>query len=184
VSVAGAPNWIAPEVLKNKSCTDKYDVWSLGCCMLEMLTGNPPWHELGQDEKVIIDHIANTKKPPLVPNNLSKECSDFLKYCFELNPDHRPTCDEFVDHPFITKKYIKGNSSSNHLDTTRSLESSVGLGSLQGSFISGGVSSIAGNPNSWNVVGNSFISGQNSINGTKSLLALTGQQGEPPALHP
>ena len=127
----GTPNWIAPEVLKGKPYTDKYDVWGLGCCMLEMLTGNPPWMELGNDADIVLNHIKTTKKPPQVPQNLSKECSDFLKYCFEVNPDHRPTCEEFIDHPFITKKYEMATK-TNQLDTTRSLESSVGLGSLMG----------------------------------------------------
>jgi serine/threonine protein kinase len=134
--------------------------------MLEMLSGYPPWHELGTDHAVIINHLSTTKKPPLVPTNLSTECNDFLKYCFEINPEHRPTCEEFLaDHPFITKKYQKrGDTHSNLLDETRSLESSAGLGSLVGSIAGNGksdhaLSSIAGGPNSWNQV-NSFISGQ------------------------
>ena len=42
----GSPNWVAPEVIQGSSYGTKADVWSVGATVMEMLTGNPPFHEL------------------------------------------------------------------------------------------------------------------------------------------
>ncbi len=48
--VAGTPPYMAPEVVRAKSGQGyglKCDVWSLGCVVIEMATGRPPWVSAG-----------------------------------------------------------------------------------------------------------------------------------------
>lgn len=44
--VAGTPNWMAPEVIELKGASTKSDIWSLGCTVVELLTGRPPYAEI------------------------------------------------------------------------------------------------------------------------------------------
>ena len=46
-STAG-PYWSAPEVLEDKTSvvTSACDIWSLGCTVIELLTGKPPYSDL------------------------------------------------------------------------------------------------------------------------------------------
>lgn len=37
--IKGSPYWMAPEVVKGLGAAKYSDVWSLGCCVYEMLTG-------------------------------------------------------------------------------------------------------------------------------------------------
>lgn len=37
--IRGSPYWMAPEVVKGEGAGKPSDVWSLGCCIIEMLTG-------------------------------------------------------------------------------------------------------------------------------------------------
>lgn len=45
-SVAGTPNFMAPEVISCIGHSYQADIWSVGCCVLEMLTGMPPFAKL------------------------------------------------------------------------------------------------------------------------------------------
>jgi len=45
-TISYPPNWAAPEVIKLKNATKKSDVWSLGCTVIELLTGQPPYGEI------------------------------------------------------------------------------------------------------------------------------------------
>ena len=44
--IRGSLAWMAPEVLNNKGIRRKADVWSLGCCVIEMAIGGNPWGNL------------------------------------------------------------------------------------------------------------------------------------------
>lgn len=37
--VVGSPYWIAPEIIEMSSPTSACDIWSVGCIVIELLTG-------------------------------------------------------------------------------------------------------------------------------------------------
>lgn len=41
--IKGSLPWMAPELIVNKGYGRKADVWSLGCCLVEMAIGGNPW---------------------------------------------------------------------------------------------------------------------------------------------
>jgi len=45
-SLKGTPYYMAPEILRRTGHTISADVWSLGCLVIEMLTGKAPWTSL------------------------------------------------------------------------------------------------------------------------------------------
>lgn len=53
----GSPYWMAPEVIKKTGHGKPADIWSLGCCVIEMLSAMPPWSEFGRNAKVIMKTI-------------------------------------------------------------------------------------------------------------------------------
>ena len=89
----------------------------MGCCVIEMVTGHPPWREHGLDVNKIMNIIANTRSPPKMPPNITEECQDFLKFCFELSPFYRPTAEDLLTHPFVClnkqNAHSSGKNSSN-----------------------------------------------------------------------
>lgn len=39
------------------------DIWSVGCTVIEMVTGKPPWHQFKAPVAALF-HIAGTHEPP------------------------------------------------------------------------------------------------------------------------
>ncbi|KAG9150369.1 hypothetical protein Leryth_014546 [Lithospermum erythrorhizon] len=104
LSLKGTPQWMAPEllqaVLRNNSNPDHawaIDIWSLGCTVIEMLTGKPPWNGLTEVQAM----FSVLNKMPPIPESLSSEGKDFLKKCLQREPMNRPSAVELLDHPFL-----------------------------------------------------------------------------------
>lgn len=66
---AGTPNWMAPEVIEMKGACPKSDIWSLGCTIIELLTGKPPYADLISMSALY--HIVEDDCPPL-PTGISQ----------------------------------------------------------------------------------------------------------------
>lgn len=44
--VVGSPYWMAPEVIEQSGASTASDIWSVGCVVVELLEGQPPYSEL------------------------------------------------------------------------------------------------------------------------------------------
>lgn len=44
--VVGSPYWMAPEVIEQSGSSTASDIWSVGCVVVELLDGQPPYSEL------------------------------------------------------------------------------------------------------------------------------------------
>ncbi|XP_027164028.1 mitogen-activated protein kinase kinase kinase 1-like [Coffea eugenioides] len=101
-SCKGTPYWMAPEVVnrKNHGYGLAADIWSLGCTVLEMLTGRIPYSHLEGMQALF--RIGRGERPP-IPNSLSRDAQDFILECLQVNPDARPTAAQLLNHPFVRK---------------------------------------------------------------------------------
>ncbi|KAK8139829.1 hypothetical protein PG984_000952 [Apiospora sp. TS-2023a] len=102
-SMTGTPMYMSPEVIKgeNPGRAGAVDVWSLGCVILEMVTGRRPWSNL-DNEWAIMYNIAQGN-PPQLPgaDQLSEQGIDFLKRCFVRDPRGRASAVELLQHEWI-----------------------------------------------------------------------------------
>jgi len=104
--VAGTPFWMSPEAISNTVATTLSDIWSLGCTILELFTGAPPYWKLGAT--VALYRMGEDAHPPL-PTNLSENLADFLRKCFIKDWKQRINADELIKHQWIAE--IKVSSS-------------------------------------------------------------------------
>ena len=101
----GTPEYIAPEMLQQKSYTKSVDWWSFGILLYEMLTGLPPFYDSNTSrmyQKILKDNLE-------IPSYISEEGADFIRKLLERDPQRRlgsseRDCEELKEHPFF-KEY-------------------------------------------------------------------------------
>ncbi|KAK1620174.1 hypothetical protein QYE76_025691 [Lolium multiflorum] len=99
-SSKGTVYWMAPEVAKAKPHGPPADIWSLGCTVLEMLTGKVPYPDMEWTHALL---KIGRGIPPKIPNTLSEDARDFIVRCVQSNPKDRPSAAELLDHPFVKR---------------------------------------------------------------------------------
>jgi len=104
--VACSPFWTAPEVIMNQSENGKVkvspaaDIWSLGCTIIELVTGYPPYHDMSGVQAIF--KMVDEEHPPM-PDDVSDELHAFLLQCFQKAPEDRPTAADLRHSAWIRK---------------------------------------------------------------------------------
>lgn len=74
--IKGTPHWMAPEVIREAQTSEdgwlKADIWSLGCAVLEMLTGHSPWQQYSNPLTAMYQ-IVSSNSTPTIPADASEE---------------------------------------------------------------------------------------------------------------
>ena len=111
MTYAGSPNWMAPEVMTGQGASTVSDIWSLGATVVELLTGNPPFHNLVNESACYA--IVNEEYIP--PLTLSAGCQEFLSQCFQKNMFKRATAPELLQHPWLQQENFQKQRSKINL---------------------------------------------------------------------
>lgn len=97
-SLQGSVYWMAPEVVKQAATTEKADIWSTGCVVIEMFTGKHPFPDFSQMQAIF---KIGTSTTPEIPSWATEESRDFLSKAFQLDYRKRPSAIELLQHPWL-----------------------------------------------------------------------------------
>lgn len=97
-AVVGSPYWMAPEVIEQLGATTASDIWSVGCVVIELLEGKPPYHFL--DPMPALFRIVQDDCPP-IPEGASPIVKDFLYHCFQKDCNLRISAKKLLRHPWM-----------------------------------------------------------------------------------
>ena len=98
-TVVGSPYWMAPEVIEATGHSTLSDVWSLGCTVVELLTGEPP--NFGLNPMTAMFKIV--QEPAPIPPGVSAPMHAFLEACFQKDPARRPPARDLLAHPLFAR---------------------------------------------------------------------------------
>ncbi|OGU55254.1 MAG: hypothetical protein A2V66_10950 [Ignavibacteria bacterium RBG_13_36_8] len=103
----GTVFYMSPEQIKGQSLTHHSDIYSIGCTLYEMLTGEPPFFSENEYE-AMDNHLK--KNPPLVSEKLNgapELLNKIVSRALEKDPNVRfQTCEEFANSLVELDKYL------------------------------------------------------------------------------
>ncbi|KAJ3693496.1 hypothetical protein LUZ60_008976 [Juncus effusus] len=101
-SVAGTPEWMAPEFLRGEPSNEKCDVFSFGVILWELITMQQPWNGLSPAQ--VVGAVAFQNRRLTIPDGTSPDLTALVEACWHDDPRQRPSFSSIVDR---IKKLLK-----------------------------------------------------------------------------
>jgi mitogen-activated protein kinase kinase kinase len=99
----GTARFLSPEAVRNerKAPIYSHDIWALGCTLLQMATGNPPWDDFDNDWAVMFQIGLNRLPDFPSKSEISDLGLEFIRACLTPDPVERPTAAQLLEHLWI-----------------------------------------------------------------------------------
>lgn len=119
----GTPGYVAPEILKRRKYHKEVDIWSLGVITYILLCGFPPFHDDGNNLKMLYKQIRAGKYsfPDKYWKNISPEAKTLITNMLKVKPRLRYTASKVLHDKWL-KNQNTTQISTKHLTQTVTID--------------------------------------------------------------
>ncbi|KAI9021091.1 kinase-like domain-containing protein, partial [Hyaloraphidium curvatum] len=96
-TMCGTPNYISPEIVSRQPYGLAADVWSLGCLLVTLLTGKPPFES--EAVKNTLDKVARVDYE--LPSFVSDVARKLVDQLLQKDPQRRPSLRRILSYEFF-----------------------------------------------------------------------------------
>ncbi|XP_057478371.1 probable serine/threonine-protein kinase SIS8 [Actinidia eriantha] len=93
-SIAGTPEWMAPEVLRNEPSNEKSDVYSFGVILWELATLRVPW--TGMNSMQVVGAVGFQNRHLEITEEIDPTAAQIIMDCWHPNPQSRPSFGQLI----------------------------------------------------------------------------------------
>ncbi|GBL92254.1 Aurora kinase A-B [Araneus ventricosus] len=98
-TLCGTLDYLAPEMIENKTYDEKVDLWCLGILCYEFLVGKPPFEAASMHTTYSLIRSVALRFPSFV----STDAQDFISRLLKKEPSERMSVDSVLKHPWVLK---------------------------------------------------------------------------------
>ncbi|CAF0791627.1 unnamed protein product [Adineta steineri] len=118
-TIIGTPYYMSPEIFSQKPYGPKTDIWSLGCCVYEMVTLEHAFN--AKDMNSLVVKIIREETPKL-SKHYSQPLRDIITSLLKKDPDQRPTAKSLLQNAYIKQHILRlldktKNKCQNHINS-------------------------------------------------------------------
>ncbi|CAF1209089.1 unnamed protein product [Rotaria sordida] len=103
-TIIGTPYYMSPEIFSNTPYDQKTDIWSLGCCMYEIVNLHHAFEATDMNSLVIKILRGRT---PQIHGNYSDELKQIIKATLSKRPENRPTAENILKNRYIKQHIVQ-----------------------------------------------------------------------------
>lgn len=92
-------NYMAPELFTNIKCTNKIDIWSIACVIIELCMCKPLFNSPAHTKSKIIETVATINFTEICRDS---DLANLLKKLFVINPEYRISAEQALQHEYFT----------------------------------------------------------------------------------
>lgn len=107
-TTCGTPEYVAPEVLKQKGYGSECDIWSLGVVLYIMLCGYAPFHHDQVQRLFQMIMRGRIAFPDREWSGVSAEAKDLVQRMLQVDPAQRITARGVLEHSWIVRNVTPG----------------------------------------------------------------------------
>ena len=86
--IMGTPSYMSPEQARGQRVDNRTDIWALGCCLYEMLTGKKPFHGTSATD-IMAEIVKSEPDWDTLPTETPDRVRILLWRCLQKDPKQR-----------------------------------------------------------------------------------------------
>ncbi|KAJ7218326.1 hypothetical protein C8J57DRAFT_1537494 [Mycena rebaudengoi] len=104
--VYGTLDYMAPEIFLKTGHGKPVDVWALGVLSYFILAGYTPFDGATPEDEIEAIIVGDYKfEPKEFWKNISNDACNFIRACLDMNPEHRPTARQALEHKWLASTF-------------------------------------------------------------------------------